>query len=264
MDTGVICNGDALATMARMPDGFVDLVVTSPPYDKLRKYNGYSFDFEGIAQELYRVIKLGGVVVWIVGDSTVGGSESGTSFRQALYFKECGFRLHDTMIYEAEKPPMNHRRYEQKFEYMFVFSKGSPKTFNPIMLPTIRGGTRSRSDGKARGSNMEKSAIRYRNEETLVKGTKVRGNIWRYAIGLHGSTSDDIAFDHPAIFPEQLARDHILSWSNEGDLVYDPFGGSGTVPKMAILENRDWLMSEISSEYATIAAKRLAPYVACR
>lgn len=131
-EKGMLLNGDCVEFMKKIEDDSIDLTVTSPPYDDLRKYNGYNFDFENVAKELYRISKQGGVVVWIVGDKTEKGSESGTSFREALYFKELGFNLHDTMIYQSDKPPMNHNRYEQKFEYMFVFSKGKPKTFNPI------------------------------------------------------------------------------------------------------------------------------------
>ena len=141
MEVNKIYNENCLDTMARMPNGFVDLTVTSPPYDNLRTYNGYSFDFEAVAKELYRVTKQGGVVVWVVGDATIKGSESGTSFRQALFFKEIGFNLHDTMIYAKNNPiPLNHNRYEQQFEYMFVFSKGKPNTFNAIKVRTKTGG----------------------------------------------------------------------------------------------------------------------------
>jgi DNA modification methylase len=130
----IIC-GDCLEVMKKIPDGSVDLVLTSPPYDNLRTYNGYNFDFEGIAKELHRVTKDGGVIVWVVGDATIKGSETGTSFKQALYFKEIGFNLHDTMIYHKNNyPPLTHNRYEQCFEYMFVFSKRYLKSFNPIMV----------------------------------------------------------------------------------------------------------------------------------
>ena len=123
MEINKIYNENCLETMAKMPDNFIDLTVTSPPYDNLRTYKGYSFDFENVAKELYRITKIGGVVVWIVGDATIKGSETGTSFRQALFFKEIGFNLHDTMIYQKSVPPMNDKRYQHNFEYMFVFVK---------------------------------------------------------------------------------------------------------------------------------------------
>ena len=263
MEINKIYNENCLETMARMPDGFIDLVVTSPPYDNLRKYNGYSFDFEAIAAELFRVVKVGGVVVWVVADATVNGSETGTSFRQALHFMSLGFNLHDTMIYASAKPPLTHNRYEQEFEYMFVFAKGKPNAFNPKMEDTVfGGGNKYRMDGKKRGAKKDaKSAIRYRDQKTVVSAMKICGNIWEYPTGQGGSTSDSAAFDHPAIFPEKLAKDHILSWSNEGDLVYDCFGGSGTTAKMSHLEKRNWIISEISSEYAELAAKRIDPYL---
>lgn len=249
-------------TMARMPDGFIGLVVTSPPYDGLRKYNGYSFDFELVAKELFRVVRHGAVVVWVVGDSTLNGSESGTSFRQALYFMEVGFNLHDTMIYKDDGLTMNHNRYEQNFEYMFILSKGRPNTFNPIMVPCKYFGKDSDRTGQITKTHNEKSKkLRSNKKRNNIKDKKIKGNIWEYGNGFNKSSRDELAFVHPAIFPEQLAADHIVSWSNEGDLVYDPFMGSGTTAKMAHLLNRNWIGSEISKEYVDIANKRLDPYL---
>lgn len=258
-----IYNENCLDTMARMQDGFVDLVVTSPPYDGLRDYKGYSFPFEEIAKELYRVMKDGGVVVWVVGDATVNGSESGTSFKQALYFKEIGFKLHDTMIYRKTSVTLNHNRYEQDFEYMFVLSKKKLKTFNPIRIPCLWYGKDSDRTGQVTGKHNEKNKrLRTENDRGNISLDKIKGNVWEYNVGYLHSTKDDIAFEHPAIFPEQLAADHIYSWSNEGDLVYDCFGGSGTTAKMAHKYNRNWILSEISKEYCEIAQKRISPYLA--
>ena len=246
-------NESNLETMAKIPDNFVDLVVTSPPYDDLRNYNGYSFDFENVAKQLFRVIKQGGVLVWVVNDKTNKGSESLTSFKQALYFKEIGFNVHDTMIYaKSNYIPLTHNRYEQQFEYMFVFSKGKPKTFNPLMkenkqVGQIKGGT-------FRQNKDEKGA---RHKDIGVAKESIKPNIWFYNVGMANSTKDRIAFNHSAIFPEQLANDHIVSWSNENDLIYDPFMGSGTTAKMAILNNRNWIGSEISSEYCNIIEQRI-------
>jgi len=250
MKTNYLYNENCLDTMARMEDNFIDLTITSPPYDNLRKYNGYSFDFESIAKELYRTTKEGGVVVWIVGDKTHKGSETGTSFKQALYFMECGFKLHDTMIYKKSVPPMNDRRYQHNFEYMFVFSKGKPKTFNPIMI-------NKKYNDKRSTKNF------HRNDDgVFVEGfskpkqkLKIKENVWNLFAG--GGSSDKIASKHPAIFPEQLANDHIISWSNEGDLVYDCFMGSGTTAKMAKSKNRNWIGSEINEEYCKIINERL-------
>ncbi len=252
-----IYNESNLETMKRMPDNFIDLTVTSPPYDNLRDYKGYSFEFEEVAKELYRVTKPGGVVVWVVGDSTKDGSESGTSLRQALYFMQVKFRLHDTMIYAKNNYiPLTHNRYEQQFEFMYVFSKSKLKTFNPIkkinkQIGAIKGGNfRQNKDEKGN-----------RHKDVGVKKHSISPNIWYYDVGMNNSTKDEEAFKHPAIFPEQLAADHIYSWSNEGDLVYDCFGGSGTVAKMAHLQKRNWILSEISSDYCQIAEKRIAPYL---
>ena len=224
--------------MARMDSESIDLTVTSPPYDDLRTYNGYSFDFESIAKELYRVTKLGGGIVWVVGDQTKNGSESGTSFKQALYFKEIGFNLHDTMIYEKNSSTypasVSGNRYSQIFEYMFVFSKGKPKAKLICDKPNKWAGHKDFS-GKLKNP---------------VPDFSPRTNIWRYITSFNG-------VKHPAPFPEQLAADHIISWSNEGDVIYDPFMGSGTTGYVAKKLNRNYIGSEISLDYCLIANQRI-------
>jgi site-specific DNA-methyltransferase (adenine-specific) len=255
MKVNKIYNENCLDTMARMQDGFIDLTITSPPYDNLRDYNGYSFDFESIAKELYRVTKDGGVVVWIVGDATIKGSETGTSFRQALYFKEVGFNLHDTMIYQKDSisfPESN--RYSQIFEYMFVLSKQKPKTVNIIK---DRRNLSFNGSKKIICSERLKDGSIKKIKGNILKKYGSRFNIWRVSVGHNKSTKDKIAFNHPAIFPEKLANDHIISWSNKGDLVYDCFMGSATTAKMAILNNRNYIGSEISKEYCDIAERRI-------
>ena len=253
MEIDNIYNMDCLEGMKKMEAESVDLTVTSPPYDNLRTYNGYCFDFENIAKELYRVTKQGGVVVWVVGDATIDGSETLTSFRQAIGFREIGFRLHDTMIYASDKPPLTHNRYEQAFEYMFVLSKGKPKTFNPIMVPTIQAGV----DKGIRTFREADNQLRLAHKNELVADKKIKGNIWFYDTGNMCSTKDSIAFNHPAIFPEKLVRDHIESWSNEGDVVLDPFMGSGTTAKVARALGRHYIGFEISAEYCDIIRQRL-------
>ena len=248
--------GDCLELMKNIPDGSVDLTVTSPPYDNLRKYNGFSWDFEGTAKELYRVAKDGGIVVWIVGDATVKGSETGTSFRQALYFMDCGFNLHDTMIY-AKKSVFAHdprnRRYKQCFEYMFVFSKGKPKTYNEIKDKPNKNAGKKASGNKGRNPNGTKR----KGKSHTIGDFQARFNVWEYSTGYGCSTKDRVAFEHPAIFPEQLAKDHIISWSNEGDTVLDCFMGSGTTGKMAVLNNRKFIGIELDEGYFKIAKKRI-------
>jgi len=235
MEINKIYNENCLETMSRMPDDFVDLVVTSPPYDELRDYKGYVFDFEPVAKELYRIIKKGGVVVWVVNDSTINGSETLTSFRQAIKFKEIGFKMHDTMIYQKKGCCMpSPTRYLSNFEYMFVLVKGKIKTAN--LIKDRKNRFRYRWGGGRKVRNKDGTF----SERLNYKGAEygARYNIWQYHNGAGYGTKDDFAFEHPAIFPEQLARDHIISWSNEGDIVYDPFLGSGTTAKMAILEKR--------------------------
>lgn len=244
--------GNCADTMKELDDNSIDLTVTSPPYDSLRKYHGYTFDFEGIAKELFRITKSGGVVVWVVGDATIDGSETGTSFRQALYFKEIGFKLHDTMIYHRNCPPMNDKRYQHEFEYMFVMVKDQINTFNPIRIEKIYNDTRK---VKAYHRYADGTFRMNKRNDTI---DKMKGNIWKVSGGGGISTQDDFAFQHPAIFPEQLAADHILSWSNPGDIILDPMCGSGTTCKMAKYHQRHFLGIDISGEYCEIARKRVA------
>jgi DNA modification methylase len=249
----IIC-GDNVAVMRQMPDRCIDLTVTSPPYDNLRTYNWFVFDFEGIAKELYRITKDGGVVVWVVGDATINGSKTGTSFRQALYFKEIGFNLHDTMIYAKNNPmPVNANRYYPCFEYMFVFSKGKPKTFNPILEETATKGQKHHLKQRNTDGSFRKAT----GYGKPVKPTRPKYNIWFYNVGGGQAATDKIAYKHPAIFPEKLAEDHIISWSNPGDIVFDPFLGSGTTAKMAYLNGRNYCGIDISEEYCEIARRRV-------
>lgn len=245
-----IYNENCLDTVSRMPDNFVDLIVTSPPYDNLRDYKGYEFDFDSIAKGLFKVIKPGGVVVWVVGDK-INGGRSLTSFKQGLFFQEIGFNMHDVMIYQKKNTPfMRSNAYTNCYEFMFILSKGIPKTFNPIKENTVRSGYEMLVHNK-KSDGINKKILKE------LKPEKTKNNIWQYAVGLGGTTSDRFAFEHPAMFPENLARDHIISWSNEGDLVYDCFMGSGTTAKMALLNNRNFIGSEIAKKYCDIAEKRI-------
>lgn len=253
MEINKIYCENCLDTMARIEDNFIDLTVTSPPYDNLRTYNGYLFQFEEIAKELYRVTKQGGVVVWVIGDATVNGSETGTSFKQALYFMHCGFNLHDTMIYQKNSypfPPSN--RYYQQFEYMFVFSKGKPKTTN---LLKCESGNKKRKSTQRNKDGTTTSFTSEGNKERIMD------NVWLEDTGYMRTTKDKDAYRHPAMFPESLSEKHILTWSNKNDLVYDPFMGSGTTAKMAILNNRNFIGSEISQEYVDLAYNRINTYL---
>lgn len=256
-----------LETMSRMIEEFLDLTVTSPPYDNLRTYNDNIDQIWGehiwklIIKELYRVTKKGGVVVWVVNDATINGSETGTSFKQALYAMDCGFNLHDTMIYERVSPFPQDNRYHPSFEYMFIWSKGTPKTFNRLMekrknYKNVTAKFRQKDGTLAKADEKAKERLRNANKRDKTS----RKNIWRYNTG-GNSAKDKIAFNHPATFPELLASEHIYSWSNEGDLIYDPFMGSGTTAKMAHIYKRNWIGSEISQEYVDIANKRLQKYL---
>ena len=246
----IIC-GDCVEVMRSIPENSIDLVVTSPPYDELRNYNGFRFTFEEIAKELHRIIKKTGVVVWVVGDKIENGDRSLTSFRQAVHFQDNGFKVHDVMIYKKKNTPfMRSNAYTNCYELMLILTKGRPGTFNPIYEPTKRNGYEMLVHNKLPdGINKKKLG--------KLKENKVRTNIWEYAVGLGGTTMDKIAFEHPAVFPEGLAEDHILSWTNPGDLVLDPMCGSGTTCKMAKLNDRRFIGIDISGEYCEISRQRL-------
>lgn len=246
----IIC-GNCATLMKSIPNSVIDLVVTSPPYDNLRDYKGYLFQFEEIAKELYRIMKEGGIVVWVVGDKIKNGNRSLTSFKHALYFQEIGFNVHDIMIYRKKNTPfMRSNAYTNCYEFMFVFAKGSPKIFNPLKTKTIRNGKEKLVANKKTDGINKKVWGELKEEKTLT-------NIWEYAVGLGGSTNDRIAFKHTAIFPEKLAEDHILSWTNEHDLVLDPMCGSGTTCKMAKVHDRRYIGIDISENYCMISNERL-------
>lgn len=294
----ILC-GDCVELLANLPEESVDLVVTSPPYDDIRFYadgfvaefgktaedfedekeykkefskfkrerlkekleqnNGYSFPFQQIAQQLQRCLKPGGTVVWVVGDAVVKGGETGSSFRQALYFQEIGFKIHDTMIYEKNGSSFPARqdgnRYSQIFEYMFVFTKGGAPRHAKLICDKLNrwAGYTTFGKGSMRGQDGELQERKIKP----VPDFSPRNNIWKYNTGKGFSTKDKEAFEHPAIFPEKLAEDHILSWSKPGDVVLDPFNGSGTTCKMAYLNGRQYIGIDISEKYCGIAHRRL-------
>lgn len=245
--------GDNVETIRReMQDDFIDLTVTGPPYDNLRTYNGFTWDFKTLANELFRITTPGGVVVWIVADATINGSETLSGSRQAIYFAdECGFNLHDTMVWNKGSASSAGRssRYESVFETMYVFSKGKPKTFNPIKdkpnkcAGDVIHGTVRNYDGTTR---------RKVCKGKVVQPYGVRHNVWNIT-----PEKCSRKFDHPAMFPETLVEDHIISWSNISDVVFDPFLGSGTTGKMALLNSRKFIGIDISQEYVDSSAKRI-------
>jgi site-specific DNA-methyltransferase (adenine-specific) len=267
MEINKIYNENCLETMAKMPDNFIDLTVTSPPYDDVRTYKGFTLPIQEIAKELYRVTKEGGIVVWVVNDKTVNYCETLTSFKTAILFVEkAGFNLHDTMIYKRQAAFPDVVRYYQEFEYMFVFSKGKPKTINLLRQnkseSTIKrnnSGVHNSRNERQQNGDIKKGGVNSveRVNKAKLDDTRVKSNIWEIATGSQKSTKDKIAFQHPAIFPEQLANDHIVSWSNENELIYDCFMGSGTTAKMAMLNNRKYIGSEISEEYCKIIETRI-------
>jgi|ERR1019366_3314364 site-specific DNA-methyltransferase (adenine-specific) len=249
-----IIEGNCVEVMRNIEDDAIDLTVTSPPYDGLRNYNGYHFPFEDIAKELFRITKQGGVVVWVVADATIEGSETGTSFKQALFFKEIGFNLHDTMIFRKKNPiPQIYRkRYNNEFEFMFVFSKGVVKTHNSILVDCLHAGLELNGTTYKNYSKNEQTREKFAKP---VKDKKIKGNIWEYVVGK--KQEDQEAKGHPAPFPCELVRDHILSWTNQGDTVLDPMSGSGTTCRVAAEIDRNYIGIDISPEYCDIARVRI-------
>ncbi len=254
-----VINASSDKYLKKLPNESIDMVITSPPYDDLRDYEGkIKWDhsvFRKIARELFRVTKKGGVIVWVVGDKTENGNKTLTSFKQALYFQEIGFQMYDVIIYEkAGSGPPHPNRYFNSYEFMFVLSKGKPKTVNLL---------RDKENKWAGYSTYGDVTRREKDGSLTKKGKKtvgelgIRTNIWKYANGKGYSTKDKIAYEHPAIFPEKLVKDHILSWSNPGDLILDPFAGSGTTGKMAQMLGRDWILIDAVDDYCEIARKRI-------
>ncbi|MGL5713050.1 MAG: DNA-methyltransferase [Paraclostridium sp.] len=254
-------NGDCLDVMDLLiGNGIkVDLVVTSPPYDDLRTYKGtceWDFEvFKKVADRLYKCLNDGGIIVWVIGDKVKDGGKTLTSFRQALYFKEIGFNMYDTIIYEKSgTAPPHKNRYFGAYEFMFVLTKGKPKTINLLKdKPNKYAGTQTFGDVTRR----EKDGSLTNKGKKTIQEFGTRTNIWKYVNGKGFSTKDDVAYQHPAIFPEKLAEDHIKSWSNEGDLVLDCFLGSGTTGKMAKINNRNFIGIEKVEEYFDIAVERI-------
>jgi site-specific DNA-methyltransferase (adenine-specific) len=249
METNRIICGDNCEVMRTIPSESIDLVVTSPPYDDLRTYGGHDWDFYGVAWNLKRLLKPGGVAVWNVNDATKNGSETGSSMRQALHFQSLGLNLHDTMVYRKSNPiPLTHNRYEQEWEYVFVFSKGRPSRWNPLMKKNATAGALVNWSTRAVADN---AARRSREEITTTKEESQRGNVFEYVVAKDGIGN------HSAPFPCEFARDMITSWSNEGDIVLDPFSGSGTTAKMAKHNGRQYIGIEVNPEYVEISLKRL-------
>ena len=243
-------HGDNTEVLSGFPAECVDLVVTSPPYDDLRTYGGHSWNFETLAAQLVRVLKPGGVIVWVVADATVNGSETLTSMRQAIHFKDvCGLNVHDTMIYQKSVCPFpDTNRYYQGWEYMMILSKGAPKCFTPLKDRINRSSGRTVT-GTVRNKDGTTSAKVCLGNN--ISETGVRFNVWLIDDGSRQS-------EHPAPFPERLAKDHVVSWSNPGDVVLDPFAGSGTTLRAAKDLNRHYIGIEINEDYLRIINQRLA------
>jgi site-specific DNA-methyltransferase (adenine-specific) len=258
-----IYNEDCLDTMGRMPDNYIDLILTSPPYDSMRKYGGektyhqrltetgYSFPFEDIALEMIRVLKPGGVIMWNVADQTIKGSRTGNSMRQALFFMDNGLFLHDHLIwYKTGTPFPSIYRYRNVWENMFILTKGKPKTFNPILKKNKTGGAMR----KRRRERNHQGELEMRERVITTKEYGIDDNVWY--VSNHFNMSDEMKkYGHPAVMADEIARRHISTWTNEGDLVYDPFLGSATTTRLAKGMNRHWLGSELHTPYFNIANK---------
>lgn len=259
MELNKIYNCNCLDGLKQLDSNSINLTVTSPPYDNLRTYGDitdWSFDiFKPIAEELYRVTKPGGIVVWIVGDAVVNGGETGSSFKQALYFQEIGFKIHDTMIYHKNSSAfparIDAKRYTQIFEYMFVFVKGKIRNDITLIADKRNKWAGWTNWGQHSQYDIEGNLNQTRNIKPIAEFS-LRTNIWKYSVSFNDKT-----VKHPAVFPEELARDCILSWSVEGDTVLDPFMGSGTTAKMAVMTNRNYIGFEVNEDYYNGILKRL-------
>lgn len=256
MNTNAIIQGDSAEELFKLDRESVDLVITSPPYSDLRKYGGvgdtWNEDkFQQIAKGLIYVLKQGGVIVWVVNDKTENGSKSLVSFRQALFFQSLGLNVNDVMIWEKTNPMpvVRQPRYQDVFEYMFVFSKGKPKTFNPIMIPCKCAGQEYKSTAKNMGGENGRTY-----KEFNINKEKIKPNIWKIAIAQNKTK-------HPAVFPEQLVSDHILTWTNENDIVLDPFMGSGTTALSCIKNNRQFIGIELNQNYVNLINNRINDYL---
>jgi DNA modification methylase len=257
MELDKIYCGECSAVMSTLSAESIDLVVTSPPYGKLRDYNGFVFKHKPIIKELWRIMKPGGVVVWVIGDETEDGSEKNDSVFHKLYFNHVGFRTHDTMIYYRQPQYPSNGRYTQFFEYMFVFSKGTPRIFNPIKdKPNKYTKTRWIKSQRDKDGSLNKPPH-------IAKGSimGLRTNVWKYAAGGGSVIGDPICHEHPAPFPEKLAADHIKSWSNPGDILLDPMCGSGTTLAMAAKLNRHFIGIDCSQEYCVLSQRRVNKYL---
>ena len=259
MEINNIYNVNCIDGLKQLESNSINLTVTSPPYDNLRTYGNitdWSFDiFKPIAEELYRVTKPGGIVVWIVGDAAINGSETGSSFKQALYFQEIGFKIHDTMIYHKNSSAfparITSKRYTQIFEYMFVFVKGKIRDDIKLIADKRNKWAGWTNWGQHSQYDSEGNLVKTQNIKPIAEFS-LRTNVWKYNVSFN-----DKIVKHPAVFPEQLAEDCILSWSVEGDTVLDPFMGSGTTAKMSLLNNRNYIGFEINEEYYNGILKRL-------
>ena len=250
-------NGDCLEVMDKLiSDGVVvDAIITSPPYDDIKNYNNtlnWNLEvFKEVANRLYKILKDGGVIIWVVGDKTKNGSESLTSFKQAIYFNQIGFNLHDTMIYrKLAYTPLTHNRYEQEFEYMFCFSKGKPKTFNPIKIPCKWAGTETWGEATTYKDNSDNLVNIGRK---TISENKIKGNIFEYSPMKMKAQK----IKHPAMFPPELAEDMINSWTNIDDIILDPFMGSGTTGVACKNLNRNFIGIELDEGYFNIAKERI-------
>lgn len=257
----ILYNGDSEEVLKGLPDECIDLVITSPPYDDLRKYNGIGAmwnrdKFQSIADQLVRVLKPGGVIVWNVYDKTEKGTKSGTSLEQCLYFRDKGLNINDYMIWRKTNPlpVVKQPRYNPCFEFMFVLSKGKPKTFNPIQIPTKSGGKHYKSTAKNMGGENGRRMLDYH-----VNSYMTDYNVWNMPVAPNKEVYhiDGHEVKHPAVFPLQLPVRHVLTWSNPGDTVLDPFAGSGTTMVASKMHGRPCIGIELDKTYCEIIKQRL-------
>ena len=250
----IIC-GDSAEVLKNFPDNSIDMVVTSPPYDGLRDYNGFSLDLHKIGKEIYRVLKDGGIAVMVIQDATKDFAKSLTSFRTIVdWCDNVGFRLFETVIYHKNgtEGAWWKQRFRVDHEYMPIFMKGKkPQYFNkePLKIPSKHGGKVMSGSGNRRTDGTLSETVR-----RPINTMKCRGTVWDY---LMAGDKNPLKRKHPAVFPDKIPYDCIQCFCPEGGLVLDPFIGCGSTAVMAKVLGRNYIGIDISREYCDLAEERI-------
>ena len=250
----IICE-DNITYLKTLPDECIDFVITSPPYDALRDYNGYKLDLHGLGVELLRVLKDGGICVMVIQDSTRDFAKSLTSFRTIVdWCDNIGFRLFECNIYNRQgtEGAWWKKRFRVDHEYMPIFLKGKrPQYFDKenIKIPSKHGGK------IMTGANIRTKNGQTGSRKVKINPTKCPGTVMTFGNTCGGESK--LKSKHPAVFPNMLAYDMIECFCPEDGTVLDPFNGSGTTTLAAKCLGRNYIGIDVSEEYNKIARERL-------